>query len=424
MANPIPSISQSDSAAQPPKRAGLLVLAFHYRPEPNFITTDVAESMTSRFDVTVIAPHPNYPLGRFYPGTKFWRIQRSVENGVRVWRIPYFPDHSLSSLRRTASYLSFVLMAATVAPFVAGRPGTVWVYHGPFMTVLAGLWFKLVYGSRLVVTTADLWPESLIASGLGTPSFVVRILLGYRRFVNRLADEHICSTRGTVDTFRREGIAERRLSYVPVWVDGVGQAGTHPGPGGRSEIVYAGNLGPAQPLDVVVRAAAILQREGVDVHFAFYGSGTREAELRALAESEGASNVTFHGRVSPEKAFAVSSAALAQIVALQPSPAFDMTVPSKLFSAFAAASPLIFSLAGEAALLARESGAALEFDARNPDSLAAAIKKILAMTAQERTEMRQRLQSYYESNFARELLLERYREVLGRTASPATAASR
>jgi len=100
-----------------------------------------------------------------------------------------------------------------------------------------------------------------------------------------------------------------------------------------------------------------------------------------------------------------------------------MTVPSKLFFSFAAGSPLIFSLTGEAAQLARDSEAALEFDARSPETLVAAVKKILAMTAQERTEMRRRLQSYYKSNFAREVLLERYREVLGTDGHAVAGAS-
>src|SRR5688500_4580045 len=119
------------------KRPRLLVLSQHYRPEPNFICADVAESLSDLFDVVVVTAHPNYPTGKFYPGTRFWTISRSVENGVTVWRIPMFPDHSLSQFRRGFSYLTFAVLSAVVALIVAPRPAAIWVYHGPFTTILA-----------------------------------------------------------------------------------------------------------------------------------------------------------------------------------------------------------------------------------------------------------------------------------------------
>lgn len=405
------------------KRDRLLILSFHYRPEPNFITADVAEALASVARVTVVAPHPNYPFGRFYPGTSYWKISRSVENGVTVWRVPHFAEHSLSSLRRALSYISFMLMATIVSPFVAGRPKVVWVYHGPFMTAFAGLWFKAVYGSRLVFTCADLWPESFVASGLGTSKIVLRLLYAYRRFINRRADLLICSTRGTMNSYAADGVEKDHLEFIPVWVDGIPRdihADAHHESG--NQIVYAGNLGPGQPLDVIIRAAAILRREGADVHFSFYGTGALEQELKSLAEREGADNVTFHGRVSPQEAFAASASALAQIVALKPSPLFRMTIPSKLFFSFAAGSPILYALEGEAAEMAEASGGAIGFDANDPRSFAAAVRKVIEMPAAERDGMRTALRSHYAQNFASDVLLRKYIRLLAPDAAREEAA--
>jgi glycosyltransferase involved in cell wall biosynthesis len=373
--------------------------------------------------VTVVAPHPNYPFGRFYPGTKYWTISRSVENGVTVWRVPHFAEHSLSSVRRALSYLSFMLAATFISPIVGGRPKVVWVYHGPFMTAVAGLWFKALYGSRLVYTCADLWPESFVASGLGTSKLVLRLLYAYRRFINRRADTLVCSTHGTMKSYSADGIQDKQLEYIPVWVDGIPENLELPAALPVSEeIVYAGNLGPGQPLDVVVKAAAILQREGRKVHFSFYGTGATEKDLKALAESEGASNVTFHGRVAPEKAFEASSRSMAQIVALKPSPFFRMSVPSKLFFSFAAGAPLLYALEGEAGEMAAESGGAIEFDARDPESFAASVRKLLDMSQQERDAMRASLRSHYTRNFSRDVLLQKYLHILAPDAAREEAA--
>lgn len=391
----------------------LLIVTLHYRPEPNFITTSVAETLALRSKVTVVTAHPNYPEGRFYPGTKFWKIQRSVENGVTVWRIPYYTDHSLSAFKRTLSYASFACMATLIAPFVAGRPSVVWVYHGPFMTALAALWFKIAYRARLVYTCADLWPESLVASNLGTAPLVLKALFAYSRWINRAADCLICCTRGTLERYRADGVPANRLVYVPVWVEPSEAAPTRQvaDPDSVFRIVYAGNLGPAQPIETLIRAASSLRKEGVALRVDIYGGGSREGELRALSAQEEAANVFFHGRVSPERAFELSALASAQFVALRPSPQFSMTIPSKLSFAMAAGAPLVYGLEGEAANLAKEAGG-ISFLALEPDSLVAAIKAMMALSPYDRTKMTTRLQEFYREHFDQTKLLRQYESLL------------
>lgn len=400
------------------KRDSCLVLTLHYKPEPNFITADVAEALAREGTrVTVVTVHPNYPTGKFYPGTRPWRISRSVENGVVVWRLPYYTDHSLSNVKRSLSYLSFALIAGIIAPLVAGRPRTVWVYHGPFMTAIAGLFFRLAYGSRVIYTAADLWPESFVASDLKLPRGVMSFLYGYSRWINRRADLLICSTQGTLERYRRDGIPQEKLEHIPVWVEGVGKVIPERASGASAtpNIVYAGNVGAAQPLESLVRAAAILAREGVDIRVDIYGNGNKEEELQELARSEGADNVRFHGRVSPAEAFQVSANATAQVVLLRPSPLFRMSVPSKLAFSFAAGAPLLYGLEGESARIAAESGGAIPFAAEDPESLADAIRKLLALTPDEREAMRQKLRTFHAERFERENLIRRYLRIFSQS---------
>jgi glycosyltransferase involved in cell wall biosynthesis len=408
----------------------MLVLTMLYRPEPNFITADVAEAMARGARVTVVAAHPNYPLGRFYPQVRRpWLPSRSVENGVTVWRLPMVPDHSNSTLRRLVSYLSFTAAATLFAPFVAGRPGTVWVYQTPFTTALAALWFKLAFRSRVVYTCADLWPESFSATGVVRSGVLMRLAFGYSRLINRLADAIVCSTRRTLERYAADGVDRARLRYIPVWVDG-SPRGALPDPAGEPAgdavptVVYAGNLGPAQALDTLVRAAGELHRAGVAVRFDLYGTGSSEGELKAVAAEVGAANVRFLGRAEPAAVFAACERALAQVVSLAPSPLFRMTVPSKLPFSFAAGAPVLYGLEGEAAGLAHESGGAVAFDPGDPSTLAAAVRRLLAADPAERLAMRRRLRAFYRENFSRERLLAEYAGVFADGAPPLSAATR
>jgi glycosyltransferase involved in cell wall biosynthesis len=400
------------------RRERLLVLTQLYRPEPNFITADVAEALAESMDVVVITAHPNYPLGRFYSGTKWWWPTRTRENGVTVWRLPMYPDHTLSTVRRAVSFMSFALMTALIAPFVAGRPKAVWVYHGIFTTALPALWFKLVYGSRLIITWADLWPESFVAAGVSKRPLLLRMLFAYRRFINRRADHLICSTRGTLQAFALEGIPRDRLSYVPVWVDGITEAVVPVEQVSARNIVYVGNIGAAQKLDTLIRAAVELDNAGEPVTVHLYGGGTAQSDLEALATSLQARNVTFHGRISPAEAFEVSSKAFAQYVALQPSPLFRMTVPSKLAFSFAAGAPVLVGLEGESADLAQESGGAFAFDPEDVQSLVNAIRQLLALTQADREALANRVRGYYRQNFAKSSLLRHYVRTLTHDEQP------
>jgi glycosyltransferase involved in cell wall biosynthesis len=397
-----------------PRRPRLLVVTQYYRPEPNFITADVAEALSEDLDVTVITARPNYPLGRYYHGWGGWAPTRRREGSVTVWRLPLLAYHGNSLWRRALCYGSFALGALVMAPFLEASPDVVWVYQTPFTTALASLGARYLRGARLVYTAADLWPESMVAAGVARPGFLMRALYAYSRWINRAAHLIVASTEGTVERYARDGIPRERLRHIPVWVDAapdraVGVSGDAIS---VSRIVYAGNLGPAQRLDTVIRAAADLHARGVPIAVHFYGSGAAEAELRALAAALPAPNVVFHGRVPPEEALRVSATAFAQLVSLQPSALFAMTVPSKLAFCFAAGAPVLYGLQGEAARIAAQSGGGILFDPEDPASLVSAVMDLRQRSPEELSDMRAALGRYYSAHFARPRLLAQYRALL------------
>jgi colanic acid biosynthesis glycosyl transferase WcaI len=393
------------------ERIRVLVITQYYAPEPNFITRDVAHAFADAAFVTVITAHANYPLGVFYDGRRHWFPTKTAEGPVTVWRVPMYPDHSRSTLRRFLSYLSFTCAATILAPLVAGAPRVVWIYQTPFTSAIAALWFKLAYRARLVFTYADLWPESFVATAVTRPGPLVNLLLLSRRWINKTADAIVGSTRGTIGRFRDDGIAAERLHYIPVWVQGI-DATAEPPAEASLRIVYAGNIGAGQHLEPIIEAAVELQRRNIPVQFDIYGTGLEETRVRQFATDLGATNVHFHGRVTPEEAFRVSAAALAQLVSLRVDPMFEMTIPSKLPFCFAAGSPVLYSLRGEPADVAHRSGGAFPFDGEDASSLVKCVLDVLAMSPEARRTLRENLRQYFRSEFGREMLLKRYQDLI------------
>lgn len=69
---------------------------------------------------------------------------------------------------------------------------------------------------------------------------------------------------------------------------------------GRKIAVYAGNMGLAQGMDVVLDLAASL-RDREDVGFLLVGRGSEVQRLRVRAQSEGLCNVVFHDEIDPDE---------------------------------------------------------------------------------------------------------------------------
>jgi colanic acid biosynthesis glycosyl transferase WcaI len=401
---------------QQPVRGGCarpraLILTQYYYPEPNFITADVAGVLARTHDVTVVAGMPNYPSGRIAEGYSAWRPKCERLGAMTVIRVPYIPSRSRSIIGRCVSYVSFTMSAAVAAVCVGLRSELVWVYQTPPVVGVVAVALRAIRRRKIVFTYADLWPESFAAAGVTQSTSLQRLLIGLRRRLNASADLIIGSTRGTVDTVVEEG-ALCKVVHIPVWVDGIPENLVEsPGSEAASRIVYAGNIGPGQDLDCIVEAATLLSGRR-DVWFEIIGTGSELPRLQDAVRESGLVNVVFTGRLAPTDTFARSASAAAQIVALKRGAMFARTVPSKLAFCFAAGAPVLYSLDGEAADIAEDSGGAIPYDGRDAKTLVSAVERVMRMTERERSDARRALRRTYSEAFSRSALMRRYEEEL------------
>ena len=78
----------------------ILILGQYYPPEPIPKPHELALGLTERgHDVLVITGFPNYPVGELYPGTHLRLWKWDTLDGIRILRLPLYPDHSRSPVR-------------------------------------------------------------------------------------------------------------------------------------------------------------------------------------------------------------------------------------------------------------------------------------------------------------------------------------
>jgi glycosyltransferase involved in cell wall biosynthesis len=393
----------------------ILYLTQWFDPEPGMIKGPrfVGALEAAGHSVTVVTGFPNYPEGKLYPGYRLRPIMRETIEGVHVVRLPLYPSHDGSSLRRAANFLSFFLSALLYCLFRRARYDTAYVYHPPITVGLATALAGLIRPLPFVLEIQDLWPETVAATGMGGARLLAGLLGPVCRFVYTRSAAIIAQSTGMRDALIARGVPPAKITIIRNWAE-VGQlpvtpaASNHPG---SVTIVYGGNFGRGQALATVVDAAAAIERRRNDIRILLYGEGIDAAMLRERARQSGTTILEFRDRIPRQEIITVFSQADALLLHLANDPLFEITIPSKTQFYLAMGRPIIAGIAGEAASLLRESGAALVVPPTDAEALAQAICDFAALPRAHREAMGVSGQLFYnrtlsfEEGMARTLAL-------------------
>jgi glycosyltransferase involved in cell wall biosynthesis len=385
----------------------IMYLTQWFEPEPNIIkgSAFVGALEEAGHDVTVVTGFPNYPTGKLYPGYRLRSIQRETLQGVNVVRLPLYPSHDSSSLRRSLNFLSFFLSAFAYCLLRRARYDLAYVYHPPITVGLAAALAGKLRRLPFTLDVQDLWPDTVAATGMAGAGKLVRLLGPACDFVYRQAASIIVQSEGMRRTLIERGVPAEKVTTIYNWAD-VGDlpaaeaSATAPEQTGRFTVVYGGNLGRAQALETVVDAAAIIQRERDDIEILLYGHGVNAASLRQRAAEAGVTMLRFLNSLPKHEIVPVFARADALLLHLAGDPLFAITIPSKAQFYLAMGRPIVAGVAGEAAELLDESGAALVVPPCNATALANAICTLADLPFEQRAAMGDRGQRFYRERLS------------------------
>jgi colanic acid biosynthesis glycosyl transferase WcaI len=352
-----------------------------YDPEPGpaAIPGVIARELVARgHEVRVLTGFPNYPTGRVHDGYRQSVRSRRRQDGVDVIRVPLHPSHDRRRLGRVANYLTFALSAATLGAGALSGVDGVWVYNSPATVSLPALIAGRGGRVPIFLQVQDLWPESLVESGMmpgGIPGRVIsRAVEGVVRTMEERSAVIGVSSPGArrVIADRHPGIPASAIIDAPNPADETlfrpRRRARVPGP---FTVMYAGALGEVQGLDAVVDAAEVL-RDDPDLRFVLVGDGIARERLRRDIHRRGLSNIELADRVEPSRMRDRMLEADVHLVTLADRPFLRTTTPSKISSLLASEVPIIGALAGDGATLITRSGAGVVVPPADGAALAAA----------------------------------------------------
>lgn len=393
----------------------VLVLSQYYPPENTLIAPTLARELANQgHRVRVLTGYPNYPEGRLFDGySQQWR-HREADGAVEVLRVPMWLDHSQSPVRRAVNYASFGLASATARSFAKGAD-VIYVYATQ-MTAAFGPWlWSLVGGTPYVLHVQDLWPDSITGSSLvgeRASKAIDGLLAPWLSSVYQRASAVIGIAPTMVDVLVERGVDRKKTHLVYNWAredslpSGVRASGATRG---RTRVLYAGNVGDLQALDVAVRAAHDARDSGVDL--TILGDGVALPRVKALADELQAPNVSFSGRVPRARMSAYYDEADFALVSLRDLPAFRGTIPSKLQAALSHGVPVVSTVQGDVRRVVEEEAVGFTAEAEDVSSLAAAFRAAGA-ESHSRAGMAARARDLYSRRFSQTAGITSISEIL------------
>lgn len=261
----------------------------------------------------------------------------------------------------------------------------------------------------MLLWVQDLWPESLSATGHVKNRGILNAVEYVVGWIYRRVDLILVQSKAFIPKVRALAGATPIVYHPNSFIDRITVAEHSVVPCPELDcpfpILFAGNMGSAQALEVVLEAATILSDvEGI--RFVMVGDGSRRDWLMQQVTERSISNLVFPGSYPIEAMQSLMERAEVLLVTLADTEIFRLTIPSKVQAYLAAGRPIIACLNGVGAEIVQEAGAGVTVPAEDASALARAVMALYAMPEQERLEMGARGREYYEKNFSHDKLVD------------------
>jgi colanic acid biosynthesis glycosyl transferase WcaI len=398
-------------------RPRLLVFNQYYWPGVEAtaqLLTELCEALAEDLDVQVVTGvlhgHEDEP-------------RKTVHNGVEIIRVPSTSFERSKLFARGANYVTY-LTNALMRGLGVRKPDVVLCMTDPPIVADVALLVARRYRVPLVVISQDVFPEIAIELKRLENPLVMSVLRRLVRLYLRRADRIVAIGDTMRERLEEKGAPPERLRVIPNWVDTTrlepadktNHWSTGWGIDGKFVVMHSGNVGHAQDLDSLIRAATFL-RDLDDLRIMIIGMGARHAELVALAQLLEVDQVQFLYYQSREVLAQSLSAADVHVVGLAPGLA-GYVVPSRLYGILAVGRPVIVAAdeTSETAQVVRRVDCGIVVPPGRPELLARAIRDahdgvydLEAMGARGR--------EWVEREADRSVAVRRYRDLLLELAS-------
>jgi colanic acid biosynthesis glycosyl transferase WcaI len=369
----------------------LVVLCPHFAPDlapTGVVMTRIVTELAARgHELHVVTSLPWYRNHAIEPGWggRLWRTEKTEWGSII--RVHPFPGKSKSNLlRRAIGFLAFSYAVGIRSVHADGFPfkvDGVLAMSPPLTLGLTGWFTKIIRRAPLVFNIQDVFPDAAIQTGAISNKKIITAAKWLERVSYQRSDAVVLLSQDL-----RTNIANKidtkyhdRLHVIPNFVDTVAITPQHRMTNYRSElgigdqlvVMYAGNVGFSQSLNLVTDAAANFP----EVAFVINGDGAARKKLQE--DCAQLTNVYFGDYQPIERLSEVLATGDIHLVPLRMGLA-SVSVPSKSYSILAAGRPMLaaIDLNTEIPSMLQQSGAGVAVEPDNSPAFIEALGRLVS----------------------------------------------
>ena len=388
----------------------ILVVTQYYWPE-NSRVTDIAESLCEAGnEVTVLTGLPNYPQGFIYDGYKKGENRVQERNGVHIVRAKLV-ERRQNVIYRVLNYYSFPYYATKlVKKLPEGFDVILAMEESPIMLVKPAISYAKRYNKPLIMYEMDLWPESLLAGGIAKESLVYRHYKKVSAEIYSKFDKIVVSTKEHIPYIKNlSGCKELDIDYLAQYADTIFEDNNFGNKdNGVIDLMFAGNVGKAQSISTVIKAASIL-KDDRKFKFHIVGSGSELGSAKKIAGELKTDNVIFYGQRPLGEIPKLYKIADAMLVTLENKTYANITIPGKVQSYMAAGKPIIGAVNGSCANFIKNNAIGYVC---NPEDAAALANLIKNLNLKELRRLGEHSMKVYFNKYSKTIFMDRLISVL------------
>ena len=383
---------------------------------------DICSALVERgHTVTVVTSIPNYPQGKYYPGYGIFKRRRETYRGISIIHLPVIP-RGRGFIGLTLNYVSFVISGWFFAHFTKLQPDVVFMnMSSPMTQSLVGVWLAKRRRIPSIIYIMDLWPESFqVITGISS-GLILRPLGKMVDYIYTRVDHVLTSSYGFLDVIEARGVPKAKLEYWPQYAEEfyipldestLGKDTRIP-TDDRLKIIFTGNVGLAQGLDLLVPVAESLKKAKCLVSFIIVGDGSyKETLISQVTKHNLTDFCIFIDRQPATEIPGLLAQADAGLVILKKSEIFSKTLPAKVQSYMACALPILVSADGEAQRVVLEAGAGFVAPAEEIGPFVDAISSFASLSKEQRRQMGTSAKVYSDKMFQKDTLIARLETIL------------
>lgn len=401
----------------------ILIVSQYFWPEEFQINDLAFELVKKGHEVNVITGNPNYPKGKFNKGYGFKYLIETYK-GVKIFRVPIFPRRN-NSIMLVLNYLSFIFFGGIFAYYHKEKYDKVFsVNYSPITAILPAIVYCKKNKVKLSIWVQDLWPESIIAASNIKSKNIQNWVGKLVKFIYLNSDLIFISNYDFKSSIIEKGISSEKIKFMPNWAHSHElenfSISTKERKSLRKDfkipngfvIMFAGNLGEAQDLEAILKAAE-LTKENHSIQWVFVGDGRKFKHLKEIVkEKKLTKTVSLLGRFPAETMPSFFKLADMMLVSLKDEYIFSLTVPSKIQSYMASGKPILAMLNGAGSKVVTEANCGIVADAGDYIQLAKNVLKSYNLSNEKLKDYGSNASKYYIKNYSKEKIINNFIELV------------